>query len=101
MTTPRYLQQARDSLAAAAETAKRAEVRAKLAARGGLAYAAANNERTVYLVTQDGKVIGELRHDPANAGALIDWQALPDGDPGRALGPFRTARQAASALLHI
>lgn len=98
MTTPKYLQQARDSLAAATETARRAEVRAKLATRSGLAYAAANSDQTVYLVTNEGQVIGELHH-PADASATTDWHALPDSDPSRAIGPFRTARQAAAALL--
>lgn len=98
MTVPRYLQQARDDLAAAAATARRAEVRAKLAARRGLAYAKINDEGTVYLVSQDGTVIGELRHRAGSG--FSDWCARPDGDPGRVLGPFRTARQAAAALLH-
>jgi len=98
MTTPRYLQHARDHLAAAEETAKRAEVRAMLATRRGLAYAAANDEKTVYLVSQDGQVIGELHHTAAS-GALADWHARPTGAPGRVLEPFRTARQAAAALL--
>ncbi len=98
MTTPRYLQHARDNLAGAVETAQRAEVRAKLATRRGLAYAAVNDEGTVYLVSRDGQVIGELHHPP-ETGALTDWRARPAGDPGRVLGPFRTARQAAAALL--
>lgn len=99
MTTPSYLQSARDDLAAATATARRAEVRAKLATRPGLAYAAVDDERTVYLVSHDGQLIGELHH-PANTGALTHWYARPDADPGAELGPFRTGRQAASALRH-
>ncbi|MGH3566693.1 MAG: hypothetical protein ACRDRH_11805 [Pseudonocardia sp.] len=81
MTTPKYLQQARDSFAAAAETARRAEV----LTRSGLAYAAANGEQTVYLVCHEGQFIGELHH-PIDNGALTDWHAVPDRDPGHALG---------------
>lgn len=95
--TPRYLQRAREELAAADTRARRAEVRAELARRPSLAYAAVNDAKTVYLVTYDGHVIGELHHSP-NAGALAEWRAWPDGDYLE-LGPFRTARQAASALL--
>ncbi|MGH3910487.1 MAG: hypothetical protein ACRDRM_06610 [Pseudonocardiaceae bacterium] len=99
MTTPRYLQQAQDDLAAATATAMRAEVRANLATRRGLAYAAVDDERTVYLVSHDGHIIGELHH-PADTGAFTNWHARPDADTRRELGPFNTARQAAAALLH-
>lgn len=95
--TPRYLQRAREELATADTRARRAEVRAELAGRPNLAYAAVNDAKTAYLVTYGGHVIGELHHSP-HAGALAEWRAWPDGDYLE-LGPFHTARQAAAALL--
>jgi hypothetical protein len=95
--TPRYLQRAHEELEAADARARRAEVRTELAGRPSLAYAAVNDAKTVYLVAYDGHVIGELRHS-ANSGALAEWRAWPDEDYLE-LGPYRTARQAAAALL--
>ncbi len=97
MNTPDYFQQARADLAAAVDETIRAEVRAKLANRPGLMFAAANTAMTVYLVTYEGQVIGELHH-PAGAG-FAEWRALPAGSTDQILGPFRTGREAATALL--
>lgn len=99
MTTPNYLQQAHAALAAGAAAVKRAEARAKLVNRPGLAYAAANDKRTSYLVSYQGEVIGELHHS-RDAGALTGWRARLSADLSHELGPFHTGRQAAVALLH-
>lgn len=85
-------------LAATIDTTLRVETLAVLADRPGLAYATANVTRTVYLVTYYGKLIGELRHQP-NDGAISGWRARPIGEGAREIGPYRTARQAAAALL--
>lgn len=90
------LRRANAKLAEAAADVQRARTSAALASRPGLAYAAVGDAASCYLVSQDGRVIGELFHDSA-AGAISDWYAQLLGS-NRRLGPFRTARQAAVAL---
>lgn len=96
MTNPEHLDAARMELDRAAAIASEAEVRADLADRPGLAYAAVDHEQEVFLVSHEGRVLGKLRH-PAAAGALAGWFACPDHGPE--VGPFHTARHAAVALL--
>ncbi|MFB7867328.1 hypothetical protein [Streptomyces sp. NPDC056069] len=80
----------------AAAAVEREQVLNRLSRRRGLAYARAGADgRGPYLVTYEGRLIGQVSSESDSA--LLDWYAHPENgaDPS---GPFLTIRAAAASL---